>query len=384
MVEVLRTEMQRLGLSPEVEEFVPGRPNIYGERGGEGPRLLFMGHTDVVRAADWAERWAGQAQEDPFGATIIGNELWGRGAADLKAGICASLLALDLLGRAGVRLKGTVAYAFVGDEESGEPGMGRSEGARTYAKRAGLGELARPDFAIYVEPTRLAVFPVQMGFFIADVLVVGRSAYFGRPELGVDALKGAHRILSAVWAHSDQVAAEAEHPLLGRAFALVTGIEGGGLIAVPGEVRFSLIRKLLPGDDLERAAQELEAIIVGAAPEGIEVRIEFPAGRDHPRGGSPTELSADHPAVQRLSACLETVRPGAGGIEGAPFWSELPFLVDRIGCPAVYCAPGDIAICHTHEERVPLDAYEDAILAFALFIAEFCGTEGPPTREDQP
>jgi acetylornithine deacetylase/succinyl-diaminopimelate desuccinylase-like protein len=223
-----------------------------------------------------------------------------------------------------------------------------------------------------------------MGFFIADVLVVGRSAYFGRPELGVDALKGAHRILSAVWAHSDQVAAEAEHPLLGRAFALVTGIEGGGLIAVPGEARFSLIRKLLPGDDLERAAQELEAIIVGAAPEGIEVRITFPAGRDHPRGGSPTELSADHPAVQRLSACLETVRPGAGGIEGAPFWSELPFLVDRIGCPAVYCAPGDIAICHTHEERVPLDAYEDAILAFALFIAEFCGTEGPPTREDQP
>lgn len=262
--------------------------------------------------------------------------------------------------------------------------MGRSEGARAYVERAGSGQVPRPDFAIYVEPTRLAVFPVQMGFFIADVTVVGRSAYFGRPELGVDALKGAHMILAAIWAHSDRVSAQAEHPLLGRAFALVTAIEGGGLIAVPGEVRFSLIRKLLPGDDLEHAALELKAVIAEATSDGIEVRVTFPAGRDHPRGGSPTELPADYPTVQQLCACLETVRPGTGRIEGAPFWSELPFLVDRIGCPAVYCAPGDIAICHTHEERVPIDAYEDAILAFALFIAEFCGTEGPPTREDQP
>jgi acetylornithine deacetylase/succinyl-diaminopimelate desuccinylase-like protein len=53
----------------------------------------------------------------------------------------------------------------------------------------------------------------------------------------------------------------------------------------------------------------------------------------------------------------------------------MPFLIDRIGCPAVYCAPGDISLCHTHEERVPLAEYHDAIVAFAAFIAEFCGTE---------
>ncbi len=375
MVAMLAPEMARLRLDPVVEAFLPGRPNIRGSREGEGPRLLFMGHTDTVHARGWAEHWAGQPQENPFGGAVIGGDLWGRGAADLKAGICASLAALDLIDRAGLRLKGSVSFAFIGDEESGEPGSGISAGARAYAAQVAAGALPRPDFAVYVEPTQLQVFTVQMGFFIADVTVRGRSAYFGRPELGLDALKATHAILSAIWAQSEEISARGHHPLLGRAFTLVTGIEGGGLIAVPGECRFSLIRKLLPGESLDAAAAELEAAIRGAAPEGITVEIAWPAGRDHALGGSPAGIDAGHPVAARLAACLAAARPGAGRILGAPFWSEMPFLTDRIGCPAVYCAPGDISICHTFEERVPLSDYHDGIVALAAFIADFCGTD---------
>ena len=375
MIAVLRPEMARLGLGPIVENFLPGRPNIRGTREGtNGPRLLFMGHTDTVQAQGWAEHWIGQTQENPFGGAVIDGELWGRGAADLKAGICASLAALDLIDRAGLQLKGTVSYAFVGDEESGEPGTGRSDGVRAYAAQVVAGDIPRPDFAIYVEPTQLKVLSVQIGFFIADITVRGRSAYFGRPELGVDALKATHAILAAIWTHSDAIAARAEHPLLGRAFALVTGIEGGGLIAVPGECRLSLIRKLLPDEDMEAAALALEQVIHSATLPDITVEIAWPAGRDHPRGGSAAEIAADHPAVLRLAECLGTAKPGAGQIAGAHFWSELPFLTGPIGCPAVYCAPGDISICHTFEERVPLADYHDGIIALAAFIADFCGT----------
>jgi len=162
--------------------------------------------------------------------------------------------------------------------------------------------------------------------------------------------------------------------LLGRAFALVTGLEAGGLIAVPGECRFSLIGKLLPGDSLDRATEALEAVIRGATPDGIGVEVAFPAGRDHPRGGSPAGIALDHPLVTTLSGCIRAIRPDRGGIEGAPFWSEMPFLTERIGLPAVYCAPGDISICHTNFERVPLQDYHDGILAFAAFIATTCGT----------
>lgn len=375
MVAMLRTEMERLGLSPQVEDFLPGRPNITGCRkgGGSGPDLLFIGHTDVVHPGDWAENWAGQPQQNPFGAAIIDGELWGRGAADLKAGICTALAALDLIDRAGIRLAGSVSFAFVGDEESGEPGTGVSAGVRHWAQSVLAGKIARPDLAVYVEPTRLQVLPVQIGFYIADVVLFGQSAYFGRPELGRDALRAGHQVLAAIWQHSDAVAARAEHPLLGRAFALVTGIEAGGLIAVPGECRFSLIGKLLPGDSLDQATAELEAVIRAALPDGINMEISFPAGRDHSRGGSPAGIELNHPLVTGLSNCLSAVRSGIGRVEGAPFWSEMPFLTEVVGCPAVYCAPGDISICHTNFERVNLAEYHDGILAFAAFIATTCG-----------
>lgn len=374
MIAMLVPEMDRLGLSPQVEDFLPGRANVTGRRAGTGPDLLFIGHTDVVHPKDWADHWQGQPQKDPFGATILDGELWGRGAADLKAGICTALAALDLLDRAGVRLAGSVSFAFVGDEESGEPGTGISAGARGWSQAVADGRLPRPDLALYVEPTRLQVLPVQIGFFIANVTLTGQSAYFGRPDLGRDALKAGHAILQAIWDLSDRLAAAGEHPLLGRANLLVTGLEAGGLIAVPGECRFSLIGKLLPGQSLDAVTGELETVIRKATPPGIGVEIAFPAGRDHPRGGSASGISADHALVTSLSACIKAVRPDRGETEGAPYWSEMPFLIERLGIPTVYCAPGDISICHTNFERVPLADYHDGILAFAAFIATTCGT----------
>jgi acetylornithine deacetylase len=375
MAAMLGREMDRLGLDPRAEDFLPGRPNITGRRkgAGSGPDLLFIGHTDVVHPKDWSVYWAGQPQEDPFGAAIIDGELWGRGAADLKAGICTALAALDLIDRAGIRLAGSVSYAFVGDEESGESGTGISAGVQHWTDAVVRGDLPRPNLAVYVEPTRLQVLPVQIGFYIAEVKLTGQSAYFGRPDLGRDALKAAHRVLQAIWDHSERLSAVADHPLLGRAFVLVTGLEAGGLIAVPGECRFSLIGKLLPGDSLDHATAELEAVIRRATPDGIGLEVVFPAGRDHSRGGSPAGISEDHPLASRLAGCIRAVRPDRGGIEGAPFWSEMPFLTERIGIPAVYCAPGDISICHTNFERVPLVDYHDGILAFAAFIATTCG-----------
>ena len=125
--------MRERGLSGvETAEFLPGRPNVWGERqgAGGGRRLLFVGHSDTVHVEGWREHWAGTAREEPFAAPIVDGAVWGRGAGDLKAGICASLAALAVLDRAGVRLAGDVGFAFVGDEESGQPGSGVSAGVK--------------------------------------------------------------------------------------------------------------------------------------------------------------------------------------------------------------------------------------------------------------
>jgi len=368
--------MVRLGFSTGRAEFLPGRLNVWGERGGgAGPNLMFAGHTDTVHTRGWSEHWNGRPQADPFGATSMDGEIWGRGACDLKGGICAALAGIELLGRAGLRLAGRISLAFVGDEESGEPGTGVSAGVKDLSRRVAAGEISKPDFAIYVEPTRMEVYTAQIGFFIADMRVTGKSAYFGTPELGVDALRAAHAILGSIWDHGADLAERPGHDLLGNPSILATSIEGGGYIAVPGECRISLIRKLCPGENLDAAVQEFEAAVHAAdLPEKeISIDIGYPAGRDHPLGGTPVEIPRDVPAAILLSECIGEVAENRGAIGGAPYWSEMPFFVNRIGCPAVYCAPGDIGVAHTFQERIGIDDYLAAVRAFALFAVRYCG-----------
>ncbi|MBB6465644.1 acetylornithine deacetylase/succinyl-diaminopimelate desuccinylase-like protein [Aminobacter lissarensis] len=376
-VAYLDEKMRALGLTGQrTAEFLPGRPNIWGERKGDGKgsRLLFIGHTDTVHVDGWSEHWAGTEREDPFAAPIIDGAVWGRGSGDLKAGICASLAALSLLDKAGIRLAGDVSYAFIGDEESGQPGTGVSAGVKDLVARIETGEVARPDFVVYVEPTRLSVYPAQIGFFITDITITGKSAYFGVPELGKDALRASHATMTALWSHSDEIAARTEHKLVGRSFLLITGLSGGGYIAVPERCTLSLIRKLLPGESLDAAAAEIEATVRSAItdPE-IKVEFSYPAGRDHVLGGTAAEIDEAAAEVGMLSASMADAMTGRGVIEGAPFWSESPFFVNRLGVPAVYCAPGDIRNCHTYEEHVEVEEYLAGVVGFAAFMARYCG-----------
>jgi acetylornithine deacetylase len=377
-VEFLTSTMMDLELNPGSGDFLPGRPNAWGTRtsDGDGQNLMFVGHTDTVHVRGWSENWKGQLREDPFSAPEIDGEIWGRGACDLKAGICAALAAVRLLDLAKVELAGDVSFAFIGDEESGEPGTGLSAGAKDLVKRITAGQIAKPDFAIYVEPTKLDVYTAQIGFFIADIKITGKSAYFGTPKEGVDALKATHSVLSAIWQHGDALNQKPTHPLVGGSDILVTSIDGGGYIAVPGECNLSLISKLRPGDNLDDAVKTFEAVVRAAEiDDGISVEISYPAGRDHSHGGSPVEIDPDHPAAKALAGAIRDTFGKRGGIGGAPYWSENPFIVNEIGCPAVYCAPGDISVAHTFEERVNVEEYLAAIRAFALFMVQFCGVK---------
>ncbi|MDQ0390588.1 M20 family metallopeptidase [Labrys monachus] len=372
---LLAEELSALGAADvQLDAFAPDRPNVRGRLpgAGGGPTLLLTGHTDTVHVRGWREKWAGTEREDPFGGAVVDGALWGRGSGDLKAGICTTLAAARLLAAAGLRAPADLQFAFIGDEESGEPETGVSAGMKAFVAQIEAGAVPRPDFAVYVEPTQLNVYAAQMGFLICDITVTGRSAYFGVPELGIDALKASHAILGALFAHSARLEARAPHGLVGHPFLLVTTIEGGGYIAVPGECRISLILKLLPGESLDQAVAELEAA-VGSAPldPGIRLAFAYPAGRDHRLGGTPSETAPDLPAVRLLVEAVKAVRPDRGAIEGASYWSEAPFLVNRLGIPAVYCAPGDIRNCHTLEEHVVIEDYLDGVVAFAAFLATY-------------
>ncbi|MCY4134132.1 MAG: M20/M25/M40 family metallo-hydrolase [bacterium] len=359
--------------------FDASRANVYASVGHGAPSLVLAGHLDTVHADDWKSHWAGTERADPFAASIIDREIWGRGSADQKAGICAILEALRAIRRSGCRPKGSVTALFVSDEESGQPGSGVSAGMKAAIADGEFQQDQPPDLLVYTEPTTSAIYTAQMGFLIADIELTGQSAYFGRPELGVDALKAGHRLLTALWEHSESLRTQPAHPLIGEAFLLVTEVRSGESIAVPGRFDLSLIRKVLPHESLDNAAQSIRDITARvAADHGIEATVEFTAPRDHPVGGTPDETSADHPAVQALGASITAITGDAPRIEAAPYWSEKSFL-SAMGVPGVYFAPGDISHAHTPFERVEIDELVAATRTLAHFVASWCGLEPAPT-----
>lgn len=174
----LLTELEKLGLKTGFGDFLEGRKNVWGHLvGKEGrPHLMFVGHTDTVHVRGWENYWQSDPRADPFAGVEFEEAIWGRGACDLKGGICAALASLRLLQSIGCELEGGITFAFVGDEESGETGTGVSAGIKAFVQQFEAEKLPAPDFAIYLEPTTLNIFTAQIGFFIADLTVKGKTA----------------------------------------------------------------------------------------------------------------------------------------------------------------------------------------------------------------
>ena len=71
------------------EDGTPDIDNLYARLSGNGPHLMFAGHTDVVPVGDEAA-WT----LPPFSAEIRNGEMYGRGAVDMKGGIACFVAAL--------------------------------------------------------------------------------------------------------------------------------------------------------------------------------------------------------------------------------------------------------------------------------------------------
>src|SRR5437868_8189885 len=149
-----------------------GVVGVLGEDRG-GRSLIFNGHVDVVPAGDEAN-W----RYPPWAGMIADGRVYGRGALDMKGGLCCALFAAKAPRDAGVRLKGRLMIESVIGEEDG-----------------GVGTLAAvlrgysADGAVIVEPTELCVAPAQAGALNFRLTVHGRSAHACVREEGISAIE---------------------------------------------------------------------------------------------------------------------------------------------------------------------------------------------------
>ena len=113
--ELLRDYLEAAGVECNLYARVPERANLVARipGRGSGPSLALLSHTDVVLAA--ADEW----ERDPFGGELVGDEIWGRGALDMKGEVAASAVALATLAREGWRGDGDLIFIAAADEEVG-------------------------------------------------------------------------------------------------------------------------------------------------------------------------------------------------------------------------------------------------------------------------
>ncbi|HUP31727.1 MAG TPA: M20/M25/M40 family metallo-hydrolase [Gaiellaceae bacterium] len=113
--ELLRDYLEANGVEVELYARSPERANLVARlRGGDGPSLCFLSHTDTV-VADPAE-WT----RDPWSGDLADDHVWGRGALDMKNQVAASAVAIASLARERFRPAGDLVFVAAADEEVGK------------------------------------------------------------------------------------------------------------------------------------------------------------------------------------------------------------------------------------------------------------------------
>jgi acetylornithine deacetylase/succinyl-diaminopimelate desuccinylase-like protein len=106
--------MQKVQLFPTAQS-----PVVYGEWLGlpEAPTILIYGHYDV-QPVDPFDLW----KTNPFEPTVIGEDIFARGASDMKGQAVVTLKAVESLVRTG-GLPINIKWLFEGEEEVGSPNL---------------------------------------------------------------------------------------------------------------------------------------------------------------------------------------------------------------------------------------------------------------------
>ncbi len=332
----LRDYFEQLSVAYDVQPVAPLRDNIVARFESPGARrtLVFEVHQDTVPTDNMTI--------DPFGATIDGDRMYGRGACDIKGGMAAMLAAFARLVREKPHGAANVIMACCVDEEFTKLGVQR------------LVEDLRADAAIVAEPTNLDIVNTHKGAVRWHLRTRGRSCHSSRPDQGVNAIYRMGRLLGGIERYAQQLQASKADPVLGPATLSVGVISGGTSVnTVPEHCAIEVDRRLLPGEDPQAAIDDLVRFLRDAGNLDFDFHCDKPWTRD------PALCSDLSPAlVAELGQVIDEVR-GQHQVIGVPYGTDGSTIAES-GIPTVVFGPGDIARAHTADEWVPLDEVEQA------------------------
>ena len=259
------------GFSPPLIDYTGRDPVIalHHPKAVKGRSLLLQGHVDVVPEGA-PDLWT----TPPFEPSIRNNRLYGRGAADMKAGIVAYVTVFRALAAADLQPAAEIQLAAVIEEECTGNGA-----------LAVMQALPKPDACLIPEPGpgHPALYVAEVGVVWAWVTVTGRPAHVRDMQAGVNAIEAAAAIAARFKQYETEMnCAERRHP----AFAAdnhpinvnLGTIEGGEWnSSVPTRARIGLRVGVMPGHSCREVANEIRRLVADAARDlnGARADVEF-------------------------------------------------------------------------------------------------------------
>ena len=355
------------GWSPPLVPYA-GRDNVvavHRPREGRGRSLMLQGHVDVVPEGA-ADLWA----TPPFEPSIRGGRMYGRGAADMKAGLACAVTALRALRLAGLQPAAELQLAAVIEEECTGNGA-----------LAVMHALPRPDACLIPEPGPgyPALYVAEVGVVWAWVTVTGRPAHVRDMQAGVNAIEAAYAVMERFRAYEGEMnRAERRHPAFAAEnhpinvnMGTLTGGEWNSSVAT--RARLGIRVGVMPGHSCHAVRGEIEAIVAELAGDprlrGAGLAVEFAGFL-----ADGCTFPADQPISRAVSAAHRAVTGEALRHYNATGLTDARHYVLTGGTQATCYGP-DAENIHGIDESVGLDAMHDVTRVLALLVAGWCGVE---------
>jgi putative selenium metabolism hydrolase len=350
VAELIRAEMGRLGYD---KAWIDQAGNVIGWiEGGDGPSLMLNGHMDHVDAGN-----PGHWRHPPFGGTIEGGDLWGRGSVDMKGALAAMVYAGGLAKKLGLSLPADLYVSAVVQEEVG--GLGARHLAQTLAvERAVVGEASGNQLR-----------RGHRGRVELSARFEGRSVHASMPALGTNPHFSMARFVDLL--QDLEMTSDSEYGSSTVAPTSVTA-EPKSANVTPATLDLVLDWRNIPGESPQEIVAKLDSLLSSSLVADCTGRIEIALKEltsytglnlTYPDVFPSFTTPTDHQWLQEARSTLDDALERDIAVDTWRFATDGGHFA-KAGTTVIGFGPGDDALVHTVEERIGIDQLVESLVGY--------------------
>lgn len=354
VAEYLKDLFKAHSIEAKILKITDTRANLVAEIGQGAPVIGVSGHMDVVSAGDQSN-WA----SDPFQLTERDGNLYGRGAADMKSGLAALVIAMIEIHEQKLLKKGTIRLMATTGEEVG------GQGAYHFYKD---GYMKDVDALVIAEPSQDTIIYSHKGSMDARIQSTGKAAHSSMPQLGYNAIDPLIELVHE--ANRFFRTTDKTNTVLGDLVMNTTIFQGGNQVnSIPEEAMLEMNIRTIPEFDNDEVAEALEKLVADQNQKGAKLSLDIYMSLPSVLAAKDSKLSALAAKLGQEHLHQEIPTAASPGVTDAS-----NFLRDKAAdFPFIMFGPGETKMAHQVDEYVNKDVYLKFIELYVDLLTGYVG-----------